>query len=212
MATTLNEGDISFTFQGDAVKFDGTSFFRERFQKMSGGKGVDFLSAPSVDVVLFLEVKDCRGDEKNNLLRVIPDNRYRDKAPNRQQVLGRDSLDIEAVKKVASTIACLHGEWASAQSEKDSDDVCAAIWDGMLRRYCSRESVNLRVILFLEGEFGSDSSVKMPQWRTAKQIRRDLRKSIQDKLSWLPCTVEVADSGTYRQSSGYTVELHPHTV
>ena len=74
MGTTLKEGDISFTFQGDAVKFDDTRFYRDVFQTVPGGKGVDVLSDLSADIVLFLEVKDCRGDEKNNMWRIYANN------------------------------------------------------------------------------------------------------------------------------------------
>ena len=219
METTLREGDISFTFQGNAVKFDETRFYRYQFQSVPGGKGVDFLSDSSTDIVLFLEVKDCRGDERNNMWRVIPNNKYREKSPNYLDVSERDSLDIEAVKKVTSTIACLYGKWTTVHASgihldelKKDEKICCELWEEMQSREHFQASKKLRVILFLEGEFGSDSKMKSPQWRTKKQIKRDLRMSIQEKLSWLPCVVEVVDSGTYKRTSGYTVELHPHTV
>ena len=217
METTLREGDISFTFQGKAVKFDETGFYREKFLKMPGGKGVDFLSAPSTDGVLILEVKDCRGDEKNNMWRVVPNNKYKKDAPNYQNVKERDSLDIEVVQKVVSTISCLYGEWATVQasgrSSIDLNEVeayCCGLWEEMQSGSLFRTSKRLRVILFLEGEFGSDSTIKFPQRRTKKGIKQDLRKSIQEKLSWLPCVVDVVDSATYKSSSGYTMELHSH--
>jgi hypothetical protein len=40
----LTEGKLQFTFPGEkAIKFDDTEFYRQRFNKLSGAKGVDFI-------------------------------------------------------------------------------------------------------------------------------------------------------------------------
>ena len=40
----LTEGELQFTFPGEkAIKFDDTEFYRKRFNKLSGAKGVDFI-------------------------------------------------------------------------------------------------------------------------------------------------------------------------
>jgi len=49
------EGDIDFTFNENytAIKFDDTSFYRKRFNKLPESKGVD--DVPNIKVILFLE-------------------------------------------------------------------------------------------------------------------------------------------------------------
>ena len=140
-------------------------------------------------------------------------------------VAERDSLDIETVKKVVSTIACLYGDWATVQSSgrhlddlKNDEELCCRLWEQMQSSQLFRASKKFFVILFLEGEFGSYSTTRFPQKDSKEGLMRKLRESIQKKLSWLPCVVDVVDSRTYytsrtyhKLSSGYTVELHPHT-
>lgn len=58
------ESRIEFTFPDayHVVKFDDTAFYRREFAAMPSGKGVDFL-ADSDTCLLFVEVKNCIGNE-----------------------------------------------------------------------------------------------------------------------------------------------------
>ena len=71
----LTEGELQFTFPGEkAIKFDDTEFYRKRFNKLSGAKGVDFI-CDTDDFLMLLEVKDCLGNEAENGWRIAIDNR-----------------------------------------------------------------------------------------------------------------------------------------
>ena len=218
METTLREGDISFTFHGTAVKFDETKFYRNQFLKRTSGKGMDFIAVSSGQVLL-MEVKDCREDEINNLWRISPNNRLLGIAPDEYR--RRDSLDIEVAKKVLFTIPCLYGGWTRIQERisggylnelNQEEQAYRKIWEAMQSKTLYPQISNLWVILFLEGSFGSDSPNGGVMSRQNSQIMKSLKADIKQKLSWLHCEVDVVNSRTYKRSSGYTVELHPHTV
>ena len=45
----LTEGELQFTFPGErAIKFDDTEFYRKRFNKLTGAKGVDFICVRTI--------------------------------------------------------------------------------------------------------------------------------------------------------------------
>ncbi len=62
------ESRLKFRFaENDTViKFDDTKFYRDYFNKLPEAKGVDFISVAN-DKIAFIEVKNCTGDEGNNL-------------------------------------------------------------------------------------------------------------------------------------------------
>ena len=206
---------MTFTFPGKAVKFDENRFFKGPFQNCPEGKGVDFLAAASPGVLL-LEVKDCAGDEKNNLWRINPNNASVERRPKGRDIQSRESLDIEMAKKVSHTLVCLYGAWTKeavlcTSSGADGTELAAAAgelsdyWKNCTDLSMQNNQPRLRIVLFLEGEFGSDSAFKKPKSKTRKQILLDLSRSIKKKLSWLNCTVAVVNTDTYRRSFGFTV-------
>lgn len=95
---TMIEGDIDFTFNENytAIKFDDTSFYRKRFNKLPESKGVDFLAKGNNHIIM-LEVKDCLGKEADNRWRIFPNNQKRDTSPTPVDTTDRDSLDIEVM-------------------------------------------------------------------------------------------------------------------
>ena len=105
----LTEGELQFTFPGEkAIKFDDTEFYRKRFNKLSGAKGVDFI-CDTDDFLMLLEVKDCLGNEAENGWRIAIDNTKVATSPTSVDTEGRESFDNEVAHKVAMTISCLLG-------------------------------------------------------------------------------------------------------
>ena len=197
MATTLEESGLRFSFDGDAVKFDETAFFKRRFVHQPEGKGVDFIVL-SPNRVQMIEVKNCLGHEVENQWRIGKDNNSRAKRTPEQDETDRDSVDIEIVKKVASTIACLYGAWTKA-SRSDSAEELVELWKAVTDSQLPADRKQLQVILFLEGNFGCHT-------RSKKTIMKGLQDSIQKKLSWLNCKVSVIDSNQSRyHNSGFVV-------
>ena len=67
---TMNEGNLEFTFNESfkVIKFDDNEFYRKYFMKLPEAKGIDFIINDNNDLI-FLEVKDCCGYERENLYR-----------------------------------------------------------------------------------------------------------------------------------------------
>ena len=72
----INESRLSFVFSEEtkAYKFDDDKFYRKEFNNMSGSKGVDII-ASSDKFIHMIEVKNCVGDEKNNIWRIVANNK-----------------------------------------------------------------------------------------------------------------------------------------
>ena len=212
MATTLDESGLRFAFDGDAVKFDETAYYRRHFAYQPEGKGVDFI-ALSPGRVQMIEVKNCLGDEARNQWRIAPNNsqkrRYlqalqNDASQNAynievlQKAVSKNSYDIEVAKKAASTIACLYGAWTKTPQGASMEEL-SELWQAMTDSQLPEDQKQLQVILFLEGNFGSHT-------RPKTAIMTGLEKSIRKKLSWLNCKVSVIDSEQCRRhNSGFAV-------
>lgn len=184
------ESGLKFEFSSEStvVKFDDTSFYRDYFNKFPGSKGVDFISVDK-NTIVFIEVKNCVGDEGNCRWRIWPDNQKRETTHTTVHTEGRDSLDIEVVQKVAMSVAALVG----AKSFGDTRECLKELKN--FTRFLSSDSFangtkKKYVILFLEGNFGGRT-------RTKKMIMKALQDSINKKLRWINCRVSVVDSDTY---------------
>ena len=99
----------------------------------------------------------------------------------------RESLDFEIAKKVASTISCFYGAWSKEMHTETSAEL-APFWKKLNETKIKKDEKQIRVILFLEGNFDAVGS------RSKKMIMQRLESSIQGKLSWLNCRVSVVDS------------------
>ncbi len=203
MAITLEEGRLAFTFDSDAIKFDDEQgYYGKYFKKLQGGKGVDFIAFSS-DAIQLIEVKDCRGQEKENLWRTVTGNSCIPKRVSGQNETDRDSLDVEVAKKVASTIACLYGAWTMEPRRHvlASSLVTVGMRMNDKRMQIPSNPPLLRIVLFLEGDFD------FPQSRSKESIMQSLQESIQKQLFWLNCAVFVTDSDHCGMSAnmGFTV-------
>ena len=185
----INESRLTFRFAGSsALKFDDTPFYREHFNGLPGSKGVDILY-DSAEWFVMLEIKNCVGQEADNRWRIEPNNKKINLAPD--NAIGRDSLDIEIAQKVAMTIACLTGA-ATFGDLRQTAPPLIPFSDALDNEEFATHSKKLLAILFLEGQFGS-------QTRTKKMIMTDLQNSLRAKLDWLNCKVSVVDSSTYNK-------------
>ena len=186
----INESGLSFRFPGEtAIKFDDTRFYRENFNCLPGAKGVDILYNNSNWFVL-LEIKNCLDQEDENRWRIAPNNQKKHLAP--ENIKGRESLDIEVAQKVAMTIACLNGATTFGELRQTTQPLLSFA-NALYTEEFSKHNKKMLVILFLEGQFGS-------QARTKKMIMTNLQQSLRKKLAWLNCTVSVVYSSTYNQN------------
>lgn len=71
----IEESNLALKFSDDCqvVKFDDTDFYRSRFNKLPGAKGVDIISN-SAEVIQFIEIKNCTGHESENIWRTSVNN------------------------------------------------------------------------------------------------------------------------------------------
>lgn len=173
----MNEGSLCFEFLDGfkSIKFDNTSYYRNRFNHLPESKGVDFL-AVNKNSVIMIEVKDCLGYEEDNRWRTAIDNK---KIDSRGKVCGNtdeDTFDIEISKKVAMSIACIIG--AARSDIDDAKDY---------KKYTRIISeCDIRIIFLLEGNFSTPS-------RPKTAIMKQIKDSIHKKLSWLKCKIFVED-------------------
>lgn len=188
----IKESNITFEFPDEnrTIKFDEDTFYTKHFNKMPYSKGVDFISSAK-DVLLFLEVKNCTGDENNNLWRIQPNNEKLNVSKTTTDVVGRDSLDIEMAQKVAMTIAAIVGAVSFDDRRGTAENLLKYKQEILTDKY-AKDKKKWMIVLFLEGDFES-------QTRTKKMIMQSLQGSIKAKLSWLNCQVSVVDSSTYNE-------------
>lgn len=176
----MNEGNLKFIFEEkyQIIKFDEDTFYRRYYSKLPKGKGVDFLASDDKNII-FLEVKDCYGYEKENIKRTINNNPQ------------LESFDTEIAKKVESTLSCILG----AKTRKNNCEVAEKLADFYNKiefDKIERDEKKIWVILFLEGEFQVES-------RTKKMIMKSIQDSLKNKLSWLECKVLVFDIESNRK-------------
>lgn len=148
----LNESNLEFDFLGDitAIKFDDTVFYQKSFQHMPNAKGVDFI-AISNDIIIFIEVKNCKGNESDNRYRIEPNNKKVDTAPTSVDITHKESLDIEVSKKIAMSLACLVGVYTKPQFQ-NSDELKAYSLAMMMPDIATGKK-SMKIILFLEGNY-----------------------------------------------------------
>lgn len=170
------------------IKFDDTAFYRKDFNALPDSKGVDFIAAGK-NIISFIEVKNCTGDEGNCRWRIFPNNQKRETSHTTVNAEGRESLDIEVPQKVAMTLAALMGAKSFEglkEAVKELEDIQRVVFsedfaDDKNKKY---------VILFLEGDFGGHT-------RSKKMIMSNLQRSMNTKMRWFNCKVSVVDSDTY---------------
>lgn len=198
------ESNLVFDFD-DAYtvsKFDDTDFYRNKFNAMPRSKAVDFLAVDRKKYV-FIEVKNCVGNESINRWRIDKNNRKRDTASTTADRSDRDSLDIEMAEKVTMTIAALFGAFTRPTPHACSD-ACESVAASLFSDAVRNGEREIFVILLLDGEFGCHS-------RKDNMIRETLQKSIKKKLKWLKCTVLVTDSKQFStEQSG--ISVRPQTI
>lgn len=173
----MNEGKLNFKFNeiGEVIKFDDDKFYRNYYMKLPQGKGVDFIYNDEKNLV-FLEVKDCLGYEKENLDRIIINSNK------------TESFDVEIAKKVASTLSCLLGAYTRENSCSNAK-ILSSLCNNINLINIKNENKKIFVILLLEGEFNFKSKNK-------KMIMKSIQDSLKEKLKWLECKVSVIDLET----------------
>lgn len=187
----LTEGELQFTFPGEkAIKFDDTEFYRKRFNKLSGAKGVDFI-CDTDDFLMLLEVKDCLDNEAENGWRIAIDNTKVATSPTSVDTEGRESFDNEVAHKVAMTISCLLGAQTFGENRPFQQEELIPYAKALENEKVAQRNKTVFVILLLEGDFQSGT-------RTKKMNMDRIQLSIEKKLKWLNCKVSVVDAGTYR--------------
>ena len=182
----MSESGIQFDFDESyqIIKYDDTRFHKEQFNQLLNSKGVDFVAASNKRVV-FMEIKNCLGDEGNNRWRIEVRNKKRDTAPTNYDVSQRDSLDIEIPKKVAMTMAALGGVYSYPTPHRNADE-CLPVARLLFSEEIKNEKRDINVILVLEGAFGNGLET-----RNDNAIRMRLGQYMERKLKWLRCKVSV---------------------
>ena len=190
----INESGLSFVFSEGtkAYKFDDDKFYRDEFNVLSGSKGIDII-ASSDKVIQMIEIKNCKGNEQDNIWRIGVNNKNINKLPDNHY--NKERLDIEVTKKVAMTIACLYGAFTMRNTKEKAEEL-KKFWSIINTEAIAKDRKQLIVTLFLEGDFDKYNGVS----RSKKMIMTDLQNSIRKKLRWLNCKVSVVDSNTYNKS------------
>lgn len=193
--------DISDAFM--PVKFDETSFYKQKYNKFSYSKGVDIVFFDE-DSICLMEIKNCKGFEKENEWRLKPNNNQR--VGTKQTVNGEEqtiyqieySLDDEVVSKVSNTLACFFG--ASTKSDlQTSIEQLSPYWIRLRDKRIKEDARKIRVIVFVEGEFGHKR-------QDIDEIFTRLRDSLKQKSAWLNCTISIENSSK-NNGRFYTVRV-----
>lgn len=184
---SLEESRIRFDFKRDFIKFDGEIFYKTY---CSEWKGVDFLVVDEKKLV-FVEVKNFRGDERDNVWKTFPDNAKKQKAQKAQGFSdSKNSLDIEVAAKVRDAWTAFGGARTfNEECDKQISQEFRALLQSSNKALEPTSTVNSRivVVLFLEGAVPQNGSRKF------KEIAQPIRDSLDAKLKWLNCLVYVVD-------------------
>lgn len=186
------ESNISFEFPDKCkvIKFDDSNFYRQVFIRLPGGKGVDFL-IDSDKSLIFLEVKNCMGHERENKNRTKT--RRDGRAGEETHSFGADTFDEEVSAKVAMSLACLVGAYTKGDTVPNAQAL-APYCESLISEKVRTQQKEVVVILVLEGDFNFSKT------RSKKMIMERIQQSIQSKLSWLATkNVHVIDHNTYKQ-------------
>lgn len=135
-----------------------------------------------------MKVKNCKGSESDNRWRIAPNNSKLSTTATTVNTEGRNSLDIELAQKIAMTLACLCG--ANSKPDYQKSNLLKPYFDMMINKHTSLDRKKIKVILFLEGDFSTNS-------RPQKKIMKDLQDSIKAKLGWLNCHILVENINTH---------------
>lgn len=167
------ESNMKFEFgdQFQAIKFDDTEIYKKFQNNVSNGKGVDFI-AYSKDKVILMEIKNCTGHEAENKWRT------QHKTQKRPDGTIEDCFDLEVAKKVSCTLSCLTGAGTFDKYNRDDEHEQFLQILNMLIDH----KHEIEIILFLEGDFGSQS-------RSKKMIMESIQTWLKRHFKgWLNCT------------------------
>lgn len=176
----IQESRLNFIFPDEAnvVKFDDTRFYRERYERFSGAKGVDIL-ASTASTSYIIEVKDCSNTARNQ-------DKWR---RSYSSVQGMDTLADEIASKVAHTYAALGGVLSYGEQCATASELLP-IAKSLNNDHSALCTHRIFVILYLEGDFSCHT-------RSNRTIHAELRKKILRKLQWLNCRVDVLNTQTH---------------
>lgn len=167
------ESNIDFCFKDKftAFKFDETEYYKKYANGISEGKGVDFIAFSDKEIV-FVEVKNCMGHEKEN--------EYRTHAGD------KDSFDVEVSQKVNCTLACLT---ASQTFDEFNKPECISAEFVKTFSCVVTQNCEISVVLYLEGNFENKT-------RKKKMIMSALQEKLKSHFKgWLNVKrVKVIDS------------------
>lgn len=184
------ESNIDFEFPDEykVIKFDDSNFYRHAFNRLPGGKGVDFL-IETKDTLIFLEVKNCTGHEQENRKRtlIVKDGRVEDGEIS----FDANTFDAEVSAKVAMSLACLVGAYTKGKISDKAQEL-EAYFNFLTSESVRTQKKDVIVILVLEGNFKTES-------RSKKTQMGRIQDSIRSKLDWVAVKkVSVVDSDTYK--------------
>ena len=183
---TKSESGILFEFSEDyaVLKYDDSDFHKYQFNALPGSKAVDFI-AVNPNSVIFIEVKNCAGDEAGNRWRIAPNNTKRDTIPTGHDISDRDSLDIEIPQKVAMTVSAMVGAFSRPVPHRYSDG-CFPIAGSLCAEAVHTGKRRIYIILVLEGRFANGLKTN-----TERMVRDRIAREMKKKLKWLNCAVQV---------------------
>ena len=167
------ESNIDFCFKDKftAFKFDETEYYKKYTNGIKEGKGVDFIAFSDKEIV-FVEVKNCMGHEKENEYRIHAGN--------------ENSFDVEVSQKVNCSLACL-----TASQTFDEFNKPKCISSEFVRSFncVVMPNCEISVILYLEGDFNMKT-------RNKKMIMSALQEKLKNHFKgWLNVQrVKVIDS------------------
>jgi Holliday junction resolvase len=175
MLAMIREGNISFEFVGNLIKYDETDFYRNHVERCYETKAVDFLALNNHPLYI-VEVKDFRG--------------YR--IQNKARIKNAD-LAIEFAQKVRDTIAGLYGAF-----RKHNDEL--RIFHTYLF-YNQNSPMSIKAILLL----AEDNTTNNVDAKKRSQLKRELITKIEQQLGFLSLHIHVVSISELNSISGWTI-------
>lgn len=181
--TEFFEGELKFQFDEGykVIKFDDSKFYREKYNKLPGSKGVDFIAYKDDDFIM-IEVKDCLHHETENKSRTSTGKE------------NEETFDIEVSKKVASTFSCIVGANTYYKGTSENAEEIASLFSAIK---ATKINKTIRVCLVLEGNFEKTVTTRKP-----RMIRNRIKEKMSTYLNWIHCCkVVVCDISEINSSS-----------
>lgn len=186
----IKEGNISFEFSGDAIKYDDTFFYRKHIEKC---KGIVKCEKDKKECEVGTKAVDILGLDKNPLFMIEIKDFRQHRIENKERIKNTE-LATEFSLKVRDTLAGLYGAFRNHNEE------LKIFYSHLFHKKDQPNSI--KAILLLEEDLIKNSFEE----KSRKSRKKELRTKIEQQLGFLSLQAHVVSISEINQIQGWKVK------